>query len=516
MSDFYPLLIYLGFGGGLLLLGISSFRKTRAVRRLLSAGWATLLVLLWGLGPLTGRWAISMWSPSSVAGGWMLLEMSPALWWCALAVGLAVCGVQWVTASEQGEPLPLTGSLVVISLTVVWLVLASGSLLMTLAMWAVFDVVWFAVRLVGSTDGEQVVWGAAINGLASLVLWATSLFILQDGASELWWLMRPSYPVLTLLTTACLMRVGFYPFQVVHTEAAGRSRGLTLMGMFSPLTGVALLYRLLSLPGGGVLPEWVVGWGVISVLWAGIKSLSAGGRDRLRLACNGMLLAAVTGAVALNSAEYLVWGAGAWIACQGLLLASRRFSSREYVWFWPTLLSVGILLGVPASPFHQLYGAVLASSSWLWRLIFAVGLAFIVASLLRSAVWRAEGRVRPPSLLRLASLTAGLVIGVGGIIVSCLSIDALPMTPVAYLLWVFVLVGGMALARWGGGVRATLRRGAPVVELLDLRWLYRAAWQGAENLLGTVRVTAEVVEGSGSVLWSVLILLLVLMVVGSR
>ncbi|MCJ7548956.1 MAG: hypothetical protein MUQ30_04670, partial [Anaerolineae bacterium] len=56
----------------------------------------------------------------------------------------------------------------------------------------------------------------------------------------------------------------------------------------------------------------------------------------------------------------------------------------------------------------------------------------------------------------------------------------------------------------------------PLLELLDLQWFYRSVWQGASNLLGVVRVTAEVVEGSGSVLWSVVILLLVLMVIGYR
>jgi hypothetical protein len=94
--------------------------------------------------------------------------------------------------------------------------------------------------------------------------------------------------------------------------------------------------------------------------------------------------------------------------------------------------------------------------------------------------------------------------------------EIVPPNLTSFALWVAVVGVAGALAQWGRPVVAAAARVRPFVDFLDLQWLYRAAWQGAENLLGIVRVTADVVEGSGSVLWSVLILLLVLMVVTNR
>jgi hypothetical protein len=91
-----------------------------------------------------------------------------------------------------------------------------------------------------------------------------------------------------------------------------------------------------------------------------------------------------------------------------------------------------------------------------------------------------------------------------------------PVTSPAAALWLGAVLSGAALARLGSPARLRWMRAGPWVELLDLTWFYRAAWQGAQHVLGFFRVVAEVVEGSGSVLWSVLILLLALMVVGSR
>jgi len=54
------------------------------------------------------------------------------------------------------------------------------------------------------------------------------------------------------------------------------------------------------------------------------------------------------------------------------------------------------------------------------------------------------------------------------------------------------------------------------MEFIDLQWLYRSVWNGAEHLLSILRITADVVEGSASLLWSLLILLLILLVVGNQ
>jgi hypothetical protein len=140
-----------------------------------------------------------------------------------------------------------------------------------------------------------------------------------------------------------------------------------------------------------------------------------------------------------------------------------------------------------------------------------VGLA---ASLLRGLVSPAEGRVRPAWPRLTLALVGGVVISLGGLVAIVLYRPVDPIQPLPLALWVFAVLGGGLLVRWGRDLQRMWIGGQPVIQLLDLQWLYRAAWQGSENLLGVLRVTAEVVEGSGSILWSVLVLLLILLILG--
>jgi hypothetical protein len=113
-------------------------------------------------------------------------------------------------------------------------------------------------------------------------------------------------------------------------------------------------------------------------------------------------------------------------------------------------------------------------------------------------------------------LGSGFVLMLGALAALTVRAGTLTVRPLPFLLWGGGVVLSVALVRWGDSLRDALRRGRAVVELLDLQWLYRATWQGAENLLGSLRVGAEVVEGRGSILWSVLVLLLVLLILGSE
>ncbi|MEA3396230.1 MAG: hypothetical protein U9R05_02080, partial [Chloroflexota bacterium] len=80
-------------------------------------------------------------------------------------------------------------------------------------------------------------------------------------------------------------------------------------------------------------------------------------------------------------------------------------------------------------------------------------------------------------------------------------------------LWAVTLAFAGGLVRLGRPDWQPLK---PVLELLDLQWLYRSLWQGAEHLLGVVRAVAEVVEGSGALLWSLLVILLGLLMALNR
>jgi hypothetical protein len=538
MAYFFPLLLYLGFGGGLLLLGTGSIPRLRTSRKPLSAAWVTTMTLLWALMPQSGRWVLSLWTPSSVAGGSLLMDLDRSIWWFVLSIGLVISGLSWVSLAEHGSDqarrrtpnLPLTGTLVVIFLIVTWLTLSGGSLLTTLAMWAVFDIIWFVIRLVGNAESQRVVWASAASGITTLVLWAVSIFLLQGGISGLWWLMRPSEPVLILLLVAAVVRIGFYPFQIIYMERPARSRPLTMIGVLNPVMGIALLYRLLTLPavvplepgssvslGSDFLPMWVVGWGCFSVLWSGLRSLNAEAERGLLRVGYATLQAGVTGAVILWDGRLLLFGAGTWAVAMALLLAARRHDSRAFYWSWPTAIAGYFLLGGPPSLLGYLYRSVLSSAPWGWRLVFVVGLILVAVALLQRLRRHAQGSARVPWARQAVSLVAGFTFLLGTLLALTLGAAQFLVEPVGFGLWAIVIGLSAAWIRWGTAAqRRFWYRIQPLIEFFDMQWLYRAVWQGAEHLLASLRVTAEVVEGSGSILWSVLILLLVLMVLSSQ
>ncbi len=515
MAYFYPLLLYLGCGGAVVLPATSLIPGLRRVRKALPVAWVTGFTLLWLLTPTAGQWVLSVWTPTRVTGGWLVLDVEPAAWWGVLLISVAFSGLLWTSLAEDAQDSLATGALLAIIITVTWLTLTSGSVLMTLAMWAVFDVGWLAVYLVGDTRSERAIWAAAVSGLASLLLWAISLFLLREGSSGLWWLMRPSPPILTLLRLAGLIRVGFYPFQVIHKQMPGRSPTLTLVSMMNPLMGVALLYRLLRLPGAPVVPIVTPLWGCASVLWLGLKAFGRSDQQRVLATSYGVLVAIVTGALVSHRPDLLLLGAGIWCVGVALLLVARRHHPRTFFLSWPTVIGVGFLLGVPPSPLQSLYVGAFGALPWTGRVMLLVGLGLLAASLLSSFVARAECRAGSPFPRRWIGLAVGLVVLCVGLFVSAFRAPP-QVPPLPFLLWIGAVASGGALLLWGGRLRVAWAQKAILIDLLDMQWLYRALWEGAENILGILRVTAEVVEGSGSILWSVLILLLVLVIVGGR
>jgi hypothetical protein len=327
--------------------------------------------------------------------------------------------------------------------------------------------------------------------------------------------MRPNKPAFTLLMVAAFLRIGFYPFQVVHAEGWGRSRTLTLAGAISPLLGIGLLYRLLLLPGGDYVFDWAVVWGGISVFWSGVKALSHSDRQALLPAAYALLLALVTGALVMRDPAMLLMTAASWVVCLAALAIARRYEPRGFMWSWPTIIALLVLLGVPPSPLLRLYHGTLATAAWGVRLLYLGGLTMSIAALVRGCAGKTTARVTPAYAYRWIPMLAGMLILVITIFAGSILTGVPSIEPMPFVLWILVVAAGCLLALWGDRVVVLWNRAHAVVELLDLGWLYRSVWQGANNMLGVLRVTAEVVEGSGSVLWSVLILLLVVMV-GSR
>jgi hypothetical protein len=516
MTDLFPLLFYTGLGGGLVLLGLASFSWLRPLRKPMTAFWLTALTFLWLLMPREGRWSLSLWSPSGVLGGQILLEVQPPVWWLGMALTSVFCGVAWIEVADRQPMAPLTGPLVLVALMAVWLALLGGSLLTTLAAWAAFDLIWGVAGLLSGVNGERVIFGLALHGVSSLLLWAISLFLLREGASGLWWLMWPRESLLLLLLAAALIRLGAYPFQVVIPEVLGRNRALSLVYQLGPVTGLALLYRLINLPGAASLPGWVAVWGAFSAFWRALMAWGGRPRPSTLGAAHALLLAGVVAGGVAGADHAVMVGAGVWGAGCALLAYARGRDARAIAWSWPAWLGVLFFLGVPPSPVGALYRDLLATMSWGGRALLLAALAPAGAVFLREAATPARGVVSPPRPWRWLSLAMGFCALVAVLLTAARRAPAPGFSWLGWVLWLLAVLGAVALAWGSASLRRGVRRVQPVLEFLDLQWLYHSVWRGAENLLSVMRISAEVVEGSGALLWSLLILLLMLLVVGNQ
>ncbi|MBN1872667.1 MAG: hypothetical protein JXA33_00415 [Anaerolineae bacterium] len=540
----YPLLFYTGLTGACLLLVIELLPLLHPLRKLITAVGLTAMTLLWLTLPVVERWVFSAWLPVTVLEGQILLDMTPAVWWFGLGLGATFSGTAWIEMVERRESLPLAGTLVVAALPIIWVTLLSGTLLTTLAAWAVFDLLWGVAGLMVGAKGERVTLGLAIQGGASIILWMVSLFLQQEGESMLWWLMWPSASVLILLIVAALMRVGFYPFQIIFPQRILRAPALSLVYLLGPISGLALLYRILLLPGLVEVPAFVPLWGIFSVFWMGLMAWAS--REQLSVLWAGRALLNViaVGAMLIGDGRFLLLGATVWVSANALFMLIRGRDVWGIAWSWPGWLAFLFLLGVPPSPLGEVYSVILTSVSWLWRVVFLLGMAVAGAVLLQWLMRPASGR----SVLPWSWLQIGFVLGLLFILVGILGSSfwitsdfsqeksVLQDSVQSYIeydryipydrhipydvqsqvgplfLWLLGVLGTVALVRWGNVTRKWMQTGLAFLEIFDLQWFYRAIWRGTEHLLGLLRVGAEVFEGSGAVVWSLLVMLLILLV----
>ncbi len=513
----YTFLVYTGLIGTLTLLAVEMSHRLRSFRKSLTVFWLTLLSLIWLLLPQTGRWLFSAWAPTTVLGGQMILDMTPVAWGLGLAVALSFCGAAWVELGSSRSPLPLSGLLLLLTLFVTWLALASGSLLTMLAAWAIFDLLWGVTGLLSGGDGERVTFGLVLHGIASLILWATALLLGRSGHSTLWWLMWMTPATLSLLMAAALMRIGVYPFHIIFHRRITALRPLVLASSIGSLLGLSLLYRVMQSPGFAALPGWVMALGAISLLWGGLMAWMAEGPRAMFWATYALLGGVVAGATAIRPGASVLTSLGVWIAGWVLLSVSRGRDTRAIGWSWPGWLVLLFLLGAPPSPLGWFYHSALVAATWPWRIVLVLGWALASATLLQAMRRPAVGAVSPPRPWLGVSLLVGLLFPLGGLLGSLnvfkpsftvswlgLSLWGVSMLLAAILVWLRPLS------------RHWLHQAEALFDIVDLQWLYRALWRGFEHLLGFVRVISDVVEGSGALLWSLLILLLILLVVANQ
>ncbi|MGC9334809.1 MAG: hypothetical protein ACP5JJ_11710, partial [Anaerolineae bacterium] len=381
----------------------------------------------------------------------------------------------------------LSGAVVLPVLLVTWLALTGGSLLTTLAAWAVFDLLWGAGMLISGGDGERVTFGWLLQGAASLILWTVSLLLQREGDSSLWWLMWPSPAVLTLLLTSVLLRVGVYPFHIGFPRDLDTLGPLVLVSSMGPVLGIGLLYRIMTLPGNGILPLWVTAVGVFSLIWGGFRAWSEVRSPRAILwGIYALLGALIAGAGAIASAEIVLGAVAVWFAGWALLLLSRGRDRAAIGWSWPGWLAILFLVGLPPSPLGALFRSALTTLGWGWKMALGIGWTITAAALFSVGSRPALGRVTPPRSWQRVGLVAGLFLPLMGLVGATAPGHDIFISWLGLLLWGLTLIVAASLVRAGSPVQGWLERRRAFWDSLDLQWLYRALWRGLEHLLSVV------------------------------
>lgn len=509
----YAILFATGLLGALLLLALQIFTRRSAIQEIVTASWLTLLVGLWLVLPAEGRWLVSLWTPSKILGGQLLMSMTPGVWTLGLTLGLIFAGVAWVQVAEARPALPLSGVVTVCTLLVTWFALASGTLLTALAAWTLFDLLWGAAGLIAISDGERVTFGWLINGLASIVLWMVVLLLEREGGSALWWLMVPTVPVNVFLIGAAILRVGLYPFHISFPRRTGGVDPLFLITSMNPVLGLGLLYRVVSLPDVQAFPPWVAALGLVTLLWGGVRAWIGHPSEVLARTSYALLGVLVVGATVVGRASLLLHGTAVWLAGWTLLWLSRPRDHTNVAWSWPGWIALLFLAGSPPSVLGTLYRLALTKQGWVGRVMLMLGGALVFASLLRFGQRTTQASVSPPWTWQQLTLVTGLTLPFLGM-VSSIMVESPSI--LGFLLWGGAMLMAAGLVwRKRRSVLIGRRMGA-IWSFLDLQWVHRSLWRGTEHVLGAVRVVAEVVEGSGAMLWSMLVILIVLLIVGAN
>ncbi len=514
MYRLYPLLFYIGLVGALSILGTAASPRLGKIQPALTAVWVTYLTVIWLLVPYDLRWLFSLWSPLSLFDGALLVDLTPAFWKAGAVIGLALSGVAWVEAVEHRRSSPVGHTLAIFLLLVIWLAISSGSLLLTLIAWAIFDLLLAAGLLLNGGEGEAVSFTLMLNGFTTLLLWAAALISGREGISLLWRTMWPIPSVSASLFLAALIRMGFYPFQLVFLHRrGGRQRLLQLATMLQPMLGLALLGRLLTMPGRPSVPSWFVVLALTTMAWGAVRSL-ADGMEGWYGAHYGLVGGWVLGALVAYDASALMAAAGTWIATLALLLLHRGIDRRRLFVAWPIYLAMLALLGVPPSPIGELYRAAIFALPIGGKVVYLVLLALLFVPLLRKVAIEAPGSVLPPWPHWQLALLVGMTLPMAAI---------LAVGWVAPPVWMGITLWGASFAVAVACIRFADRLPLPVqieqhplVDFFAWRWFYRALWRGWDHALASVRAAAAIVEGQGALIWSLLIVLVTMLVVVVR
>jgi hypothetical protein len=229
----------------------------------------------------------------------------------------------------------------------------------------------------------------------------------------------------------------------------------------------------------------------------------------------------------------MVAGCVSWALSSLVLMAGSGWHSKRWWWSVPALMGALAFIGLPLTlgfvAQSALVGGLARGERLYGAICFFVGQLFLIPALVR-LMSSAPAHPSPDGLWE--RIVQGVALGLPALWLAVLGIVPLwllseqpglavaelfstPTLP-GWLLWAVALVLGGLLAWQERNLRpkVSFLLGA-IHDLLRLEWLYDAVMGAADRGLAVLRTADEIVGGAGALLWSWVLFLAVLLVIGS-
>ncbi len=475
---------------------------------------------------------------------------------------------------EDASPglLSVTLALFAVGLASLW----AANVFTMIVSWAIYDLFQAVGHLAAGGSRRGAIRGLVFGGLATLLLWIGALLASVPETSGLWAVMSIGEGQAFSWAAAGLIRLWIYPLHLVAPDDLDVTVPLVLLPLvMNPVIGWGLWLRLAAVGGETFIANsWWLTPAALTMAIGGFLAWAAPALRRslawIAITVNGTFLLAArllpSEAVALMSAGSLTW-----VLSVGLLLLSTELSTRSDVRkriFWlylPTLMGAMALVGLPLTSGFVADAALLEAlfdgDHLRWASAYLIGRIFLIAALTRwlVAIWPWSstpiellrdkilrdklsqdkmdtsadeikrdslwGYLRPSIAPSLGLGAPALLLLVTGLYPSLFSPDA-PLSLggllsgpgwAGWLLWGGVFLGGAVLAWQGDSLRSRIELGlSAMVDFLRLEWLYDALLGALERALTALRVLDQIVGGAGTLLWSWIVFLILLLLLLER
>lgn len=510
----------------------------------LTPAGATLLALMAQLAlglRLPVDVTLSAWGPGTLFQAGLILRADQITWLFSTAI-LIVALAAFLTGLTRPGGLrlgPRTGSLFITAAT---LAAIQAQNLITLAVtWTALDIIYFMCLMLlarGERLEAQAVLSLAFNTAATFLVVAAALNVLNSGQRA--FIIGESLltgRAVLLLLLAVVFRLGVFPFHLgLPSEANIRQGPGTLLRLAPAAVALSLLAHVIVVAPRLPLVSWLSAAAALGLLVGALQWWDTPdprqGLSFVVLAHSSLALL-----VALNGGQ----AAGVGVVAFGLALIlggavmflHNGYHDAEKGWLTASMGGALVLVGMPITvgfvAVSALYRSLAASGAWIILVICVLGQLLLAASYVRLIFWLGEEPSQAEPMMGVAYLF-GLVLPLLFAVITGVAVGALtkafgasipdllsPDNAAGLGVVLVAVIGGVGLWQFENVIRSHADKAwSSVTSAARLDWLYLAFWEVYRTCGRFLRTAADIIEGEGGVLWTIVVALLVWLLFRNR